>query len=114
MTAFTSDKLAPLTAETIKGYDISSYGYMDTSKASPALYYCWMTAVVTNLAISANLTAWTNCTVQAWVSTNGVLTVFYEGGQPVVTNYTAGDATKQQLEVMLGSYAPMRFFRYQR
>ena len=96
-------------------YDISSLEYVDTNgpSATPVLYFA--TGTVSNLQSSTDLLSWSNYTFNAWISTNGMVTVLYDGsGIPVITNYGSGDVSGATNTVPFGiwvSNEPKKFFR---
>jgi hypothetical protein len=96
-------------------YDISSLGYMDTNGPSPAPILYFAVGTVSNLVSSTDLVAWSNYTFNAWISTNGMVTVLYDGsGIPVITNYGCGNSTGATNTVPFGIWVgkeSQKFFR---
>jgi hypothetical protein len=96
-------------------YDISDLAYVDTNgpAAAPVLYYA--TGTISNLLSSTDLITWSNYTFNAWISTNGMVSVLYDGsGIPVITNYGSGDTFGATNTVPFGiwvSNEPKKFFR---
>jgi hypothetical protein len=81
--------------------------------ATPVLYFA--TGTVSNLQSSTDLLSWSTYTFNAWISTNGMVSVLYDGsGIPVITNYGSGDVTGATNTVPFGiwvSNEPKKFFR---
>jgi hypothetical protein len=96
-------------------YDIGSLGYTDTNGPSPAPILYFATGTVSNLVSSTDLTTWSNYTFSAWISTNGMVSVLYDGSAiPVITNYGAGNPTGATNFIPLGIWVanePQKFFR---
>jgi hypothetical protein len=64
---------------------------MDTNGSSAVPYLYFAAASVTNILSSRDLLTWSCYSLNAWISTNGIASVLYDGdGVPVVTNYGAG------------------------
>jgi hypothetical protein len=102
-------------------YDVSSLGYMDSNAVPPVLIFGFTSDVISNIQSSTDLVNWSNYTFNAWVSSNGVETVVYDGsGYPVITNYDGGNPTTtgptNQAQIPIGIWLysnqdPQKFFR---
>jgi hypothetical protein len=96
-------------------YDISSLGYTDTNGPTPVPVRYFVVGTVSNLMSSTDLVTWSNYTFNAWLSTNGMVTVLYDGsGVPVITNYGSGNSTGATNTVPFGIWVgaePHKFFR---
>jgi hypothetical protein len=96
-------------------YDISSLGYVDTNGVIPAPVLYYAVGTISNLLSSTDLASWSAYTFNAWISTNGMVSVLYDGsGVPVMTNYgtgtPAGSTNTVPFAIWVGN-EPKKFFR---
>jgi len=95
-------------------YDIRAQGYLDTNGPSPAPILYFVAGAISNLISSTDLISWSSYTFDAWISTNGMISVLYDGqGMPVQTNYGSGDLNGVTNTITFGIWVdnePTKFF----